>query len=137
VITTITVGDEPGAFTYNPQQNRVYVANYYSSSISVIRDVTGIEESQTLNASSLTSEIYPNPARSFLAIRWTSTRFGQTADRQAIKIFDVSGKMIKVADEVTSPQSHKQELRISLKGINPGIYFLQVGKEIKKFLVIK
>jgi hypothetical protein len=77
-------------------------------------------------------EVYPNPAGSFLAVR-----LPQTADRQMLKIFDVSGKLVKVADEVTSPKSHNQEVRISLKGINPGIYFLQVGKEVKKFLVVK
>jgi hypothetical protein len=75
-------------------------------------------------------EVYPNPAKSFFTVR-----LPQSADR--IKIFDVSGKLVKVADEVTSPQSHQQEIRISLKGINPGIYFLRRGKETKKFLVVK
>lgn len=77
-------------------------------------------------------EVYPNPARLFLAIR-----LPQTADRQMIKIFDVSGKLVKVANEVTSPQSHKHEVRISLKGINSGIYFLKLGKDTKKFIVAK
>ena len=51
VIVTITVGGGPIAFTWNPIQNRTYVASHdyidkshYSSSVSVIRDVTGIEE---------------------------------------------------------------------------------------------
>jgi len=43
VIATIPVGDLPRAFAWNSIQNRTYVANYISSSISVIRDVTGIE----------------------------------------------------------------------------------------------
>jgi predicted nucleic-acid-binding Zn-ribbon protein len=76
-------------------------------------------------------EVYPNPARSFLAVR-----LPQTADRQMIRIFDVSGTLVK-EEKVTGAQSHKQEMIISLKGINPGIYFLQVGKEVKKFLVVK
>jgi hypothetical protein len=93
----------------------------------------GIEENnRPIEIKCSVSEIYPNPARSFLAVR-----LPQTADHQMIKIFDVSGKLVKVADEVTSPQSHKQELRISLKGINSGIYFLEIGKEVKKFLVVK
>jgi hypothetical protein len=50
-----------------------------------------------------------------------------------IEIFDVSGKLIKeIAFTGTG-----QEIKISLKGINPGIYFLQLGKETKKFIVAK
>jgi hypothetical protein len=89
------------------------------------------EERTTLDAERFMPEIYPNPAKSYLAIR-----FSPTANRRTIKIFDVSGKLVK-ALEVTSAQEHKQEIRISLKGINPGIYFLQLGTENKKFLVAK
>ena len=49
----------------------------------------------------------------------------------------MTGMVLITESDVASPQSHKQELRISLKGINPGIYFLKVGKETKKFLVVK
>lgn len=45
--------------------------------------------------------------------------------------------MVKVADAVTSAQEHQQEVRISIEGINPRIYFLRLGKETKKFLVVK
>jgi YVTN family beta-propeller protein len=134
VITTITVGGGPSALAWNPIENRTYVANYWSFTVSVIRDtiIQGIEETSSLNSISFTPEIYPNPARSFLAIR-----LSQSADCQTIKIFDVSGKLVKVEKKVTSPQSHKQEIRISLKGINPGIYFFRLGKETKKFLIVK
>jgi|GEM_PF-2950983 len=37
-IATIQVGDGPCAFAWNSIQNRVYLANQESSSISVIRD---------------------------------------------------------------------------------------------------
>jgi len=30
-----------------------------------------------------------------------------------------------------------KRIEISLKGINPGIYFLQIGVEMKKFLVVR
>jgi len=104
----------------------------------VIRDeIPGIEERSMLDAERLTPEIYPNPARSYLAIRWTPTRFGQTGDRTELKIFDVSGKLIRVVNNVTSTQENKEEVRVSLKGISPGIYFLRLGKETKKFLVVK
>jgi hypothetical protein len=103
---------------------------------------SGIEENnRTINAKSFTLKIYPNPAKGVIYIRIPPTFFlphqwGEDRRRE-IKIFDVSGKLVKVEDKVTSAQEHKQEVRISLKGINPGIYFLQVGKEVKKFLVVK
>jgi len=54
-----------------------------------------------------------------------------------IKIFDVSGNLAKVVNKVTNAQEHKQEVRISLEGIKQGIYILRLGKETKKFLVVK
>jgi YVTN family beta-propeller protein len=131
VCTTIGVGDEPCAVTWNPIQNRTYVANYGSSSISVIRDVGGgIEERPTLDAVCFTSEIYPNPAKSVIRVRcpW----FAKT-----IKIFDVSGKMIREIATLPSVTCNDREIKISLKGISPGIYFLKLGKKTKKFLVVK
>uniref|UniRef100_A0A7C6ECH4 T9SS type A sorting domain-containing protein n=1 Tax=candidate division WOR-3 bacterium TaxID=2052148 RepID=A0A7C6ECH4_UNCW3 len=77
-------------------------------------------------------EIYPNPAKTYCAIRLLPT-----ADRQSalggLKIFNVSGKLIK---EVALTGTDR-EIKISLKGINPGIYFLRLGTETKKFLVVK
>ena len=94
--------------------------------------VTGISEDNskvTLQSAKL-FEVYPNPARSFLAIH-----LPQSADRQKLKIFDVSGKLEK---EIATPTARNDAMvKISLKGINPGIYFLRLGKETKKFLVVK
>jgi hypothetical protein len=90
------------------------------------------ENAKVKMQSSKLLEVFPNPARSFLAVR-----LPQSTDRLPIKIFDVSGKLVKIVDKVTSAQSHKQEVIISLKGINPGIYFLRFGKENKKFLVVE
>ncbi len=94
--------------------------------------ISGIEENHfqlTYNYSSLI--IYPNPAKLYCAVR-----LPQTMDRYDLKIFDVSGKLVK-EERVTSTQEHKQEVRISLKEINPGIYFLRLGKETKKFIVTR
>lgn len=50
MIKTIAVGDGSLAFTWNLVQNRTYVANYNSSSVSVLRDsLTGIAESKEKN----------------------------------------------------------------------------------------
>jgi len=60
------------------------------------------------------------------------TPFGQSA-LGGLKIFDVSGKLIK---EIALTGTG-QEIKISLQGINPGIYFIRLGTEVKKFLVVK
>jgi hypothetical protein len=84
------------------------------------------------NESKVPVEIYPNPTKSYFVIR-----LPQTAARLPLKIFDAAGKMIRLVNNVTSAQEHKKEMRISLKGMNPGIYFLQVGSTVQKFLVVK
>ena len=115
VITAIPVGDEPRAFAWNSIQNRTYVANYFSSNVSVIRDVTGIEEYFLPDVKPFTSEIYPNPAKSFFVIR--------------------SSLPVK---EITFSSS--KEPKISLKGIKSGIYLLKIKTENKEFtkkLIIK
>lgn len=118
----------------NPTNNRFYVHISRGSKLGIIRDnIQGIKECNMLNTKSLTLEIYPNPMKSFLAIRLLPT-----ADRQTLKIFDLSGKLVKEIEILRSAQNDgMEETKISLKGINPGIYFLQLGKEPKKFLVVK
>jgi hypothetical protein len=102
------------------------------------RGTPGIEERSMSNTKQLVFEIYPNPAKSFFTIR-----LPQTADHQSalggLKIFDVSGTLIKEIATLPSVTRNDRigEIKISLKGINPGIYFLQLGTETKKFLVVK
>ena len=103
------------------------MANFGSSTISVIRDVTGIEEYFIPDVKPFTSEIYPNPANSFFVIRCP-------LPVKEIKIFDVSGKLIK---EIAFSS---KEPKISLKGIKTGVYLLKIKAENKEFtqkLVIK
>ena len=89
-------------------------------------------------------EIYPNPAKSVIRVRWSKdfspvgkipdsgNPFGQSAFG-GLKIFDVSGKLIKEF----ALTGTDQEIKIPLKDIKPGIYFLRIGTETKKFLIVK
>jgi hypothetical protein len=93
---------------------------------------SGIEEHPTFETKFILDglEIYPNPAKTVMRVRCPITV-------KTIKIFDVSGKLIK---EIATPASQSRndgEVLVSLKGINPGIYFLRLDKETKKFLVVK
>ena len=56
---------------------------------------------------------------------------------KTIKIFDISGKIIKEIATPASQSRNDRAVEISLKGISPGVYFLRMGKETKKFLVVK
>ncbi len=90
------------------------------------RATSGVTETRQLFSTYyIPIEIYPNPAKSAIRVH------GPFSEKN-IKIFDVSGKLIKV----TNAKEHKQEIRISLKGINPGIYFLRVDEKTTKFLVV-
>jgi len=106
------------------------VANWESSSVSVIRDVPGIEEDRKQSVSRLILQIYPNLAKTFFIIH-------SPAAVQSVKIYDVLGKLIK-AEELAEFTNEKQ---ISLKRINSGVYFLKVNTEdtefIKKLIVTK
>jgi hypothetical protein len=99
----------------------------------VIRDVTGIEESRLpLSANRQALRIYSNPARGYLGVC-----LPLKADRQTIKIFDISGKLLKEVALPAVPSGNEAGIKISLKGINPGTYFIKVGSEVKKFIIVK
>jgi hypothetical protein len=68
--------------------------------------------------------IYPNPARTYFNIRLPFS-----ADRSEIKIFDVSGKVVK---EILRSAQNDNAIRVPLNGIKNGVYFVKVGDEIVK-----
>jgi len=80
--------------------------------------------------------IYPNPAKSFFVVRVPSSD-----KSQMLKMFDVSGKLVKeIGDCLRQPRNDRTgESRVSLKGISPGIYFLQLNNEseTKKLVITK
>ena len=87
----------------------------------------GIEENHvTLHSLGSTLEVYPNPAKAFFTLR-----LPQSAERSQVKIFDVTGKIVKEA------RVKAQAARISLEGISPGVYFVQLDNQlIRRKLVI-
>jgi hypothetical protein len=73
--------------------------------------------------------IYPNPAKTFFTIR-----IPQSADRSGIKIFDVTGKIVK---EILRSAQNDNAVRVLLKGIKSGVYFVQCGAINKKITITK
>jgi hypothetical protein len=84
--------------------------------------IAGIEEdilNQTL--SSVNIVLYPNPAKSYFTIRAS-----QVADGTMLKIFNVSGNIVK------ETRYSRYDSRIMLDRIKPGIYFVTLGNKIVK-----
>jgi len=87
-----------------------------------LNPASGMQENKTsisLDRSSLT--VYPNPAKTYFNIQ-----LPQNADCSEIKIFDITGKQVK------SEELKGKNCRVSLFGIQNGVYFVQVGDEVMK-----
>ena len=115
-------------------QSNVYVTGIYYDSTSYGDAITikyaqpqGMEENRSpLTTNRFPLELYPNPAKTFFTIR-----LPQTAFRTQIKIFDVSGKLVK------SQELKGSSNRISLEKIKYGVYFVQIDNQnINEKLVI-
>lgn len=93
-----------------------------------LQDPPAIEQETNRITNLPTLEIYPNPAKSYLNVH-----LPQTANSIPLKIYDVSGNLIKQI-EVS-----QRATRVSLSGINPGVYFVQAGSAtiIRKLIITK
>lgn len=127
-------GDDWATAICVDQNNCVYVTGYSESidgnfdylTIKYVR-TQGIEEVRGKTQGVRGLEVYPNPTKNYFTIRLPQMLNQVQHDKMMIKMFDVSGKLIK---ELKSPGT--KELRVSLKGINSGIYFIRVSDEIAK-----
>jgi uncharacterized delta-60 repeat protein len=117
-------------------QGNVYVAGWtynlstnYDAVIIKYTQSSSVEENQLpIFVNRYPFEIYPNPARNYFI-----ARFPLKTQYYSLKLYDITGKMIK------EERIKIQEERISLEGIRPGVYFLQLNNEpgIKKLVVTK
>jgi len=129
------------SLVYGSDENLYAAGESYGSgtddfTVISLNPAIGIEEERTtLDAERFTPEIYPNPARSVIRVRVPLSVVGARFGR--LRIFDVSGKLVKEIATPSSQAINDGEEVISLKGINPGIYFLRFGTETRKFLVIR
>jgi uncharacterized delta-60 repeat protein len=100
---------------------------YYDYTTIKYVQTPGVEEARGQMQEAREIEIYPNPAKAFFTLR-----LPQSGDREQIKIYDVSGKVVKELES-----SGNRELRILLDGIKNGVYFVQLGNEmVREKLVI-
>ena len=97
----------------------------------------GIQEGRRAGAGRSKPEVYPNPARTVIRVRRPFADNRATA----VRILDRSGKLARAVAprraEPGSPSDRDGELTVRLDGIRPGVYFLQLGAEVRKFLVVE
>jgi len=108
-LRTIEVGARPYTLCLDPQQNRVYVANFAGSSISVLRDsASGIEE--TRNAEVRTSDV-ATVVRGVLFLPPASS-----VERLASSVLlDISGRQVMALRPGANDVSR----------LSPGVYFVR------------
>jgi DNA-binding beta-propeller fold protein YncE len=88
----VDVGGYPQAMAWNRTNSRVYTANAYDGTVSVIRDTTaGIAEQQPVVAgSAVLITIAPNPVRQ----RAVFTVAGRSRPDEELAVFDQSGRLV-------------------------------------------
>jgi photosystem II stability/assembly factor-like uncharacterized protein len=103
----------------------------------------GIEEEIGVGSGNraMTSSIklYPNPAKSYFSINFLQMLNQVQHDKLTVKIFDVSGKLVKEIARVRNGQRNDNDIRISLNGIKNGVYFIRIqtlSKAIIERLVV-
>jgi len=131
----VMVSNYPSSYT----PKRVWVCKYIG---------TGIEENrQMLTVVRLPLEIYPNPARTQTAIRYSLT----AKSKVSLKVYDVTGKLIKtfISNRELQPvgtYNVNWDLKDNNhKRVSDGIYFVEVGvhnkeetiKEAKKIMIAR
>jgi len=103
------------------------------ATIKYVQTQPGVEENEIATPSARNDfTVYPNPAKTFFNIR--SSLF---ALHFTLKLYDVSGKMVKEIGDCFQQPHNDNIVRVSLDGIKNGVYFVKVGNElIKEKLVV-
>jgi hypothetical protein len=106
-----------------PERQRVWICKYTG---------LGTEDNHLPTSTHRFSlNVFPNPAKNYFTVR-----LPQSADHLQIKIFDVSGKVVR---EILNQLQNDNTLRVSLDGIKNGIYFVKIDNnpQVTKIIVTK
>ena len=102
--------DSPGTYTVSLQVSNSSGSDTEEKTDLITVSGTGIDEQQDINFS-----VYPNPAKRILNLK-----FVNPADVVAVRLIDISGKIILRKEKPAKEES------ISVQSLNSGIYILEV-----------
>jgi YVTN family beta-propeller protein len=153
VIETVAVGKKPNGIVVNPENGRIYVSCYEDGAIWVLKDETGIEESEISKSElrKLKLEVWPNPFRGKAVIRcWIpDTHYLEKSiikHREfSIQIYDLAGRLV-----CSLPINLTKRLINSItwdgtddlgRTVETGIYFIKLKvddfSQTKKIVLLK
>ncbi len=123
-----------GTFNY-ANNNGSDSGDHIKTSSLVIPEYTGATGIAAATAHEKYVEVFPNPVRDQISIRYVTASSGKVT----IGLYDKTGKKVKVLlDEMREPGRHQETML--LQGIAPGVYGIEVitGKriEVKKIMVL-
>ena len=123
ILKTISTGSGPRAMCHNPVNGRTYIANREGNSVAVIRDSAsgGVEEQRQTSVERRELDVWPNPCKGVLNV----TR--RSSEQSKLELYDVKGQIVAILKHGAN----------NISRLNSGIYFLKLGTEVEKFLVVK
>jgi len=91
---------------------------------------TGIEENRNpLTAVRFSLKVFPNPAKTLTAIRYSLPIEGKVS----LQLYDISGRLVKtLVNEQKKPGIYK--INLNTKGLSAGVYFLSLKTESKRVI---
>jgi uncharacterized delta-60 repeat protein len=135
-------GDDAASAIAIDNANNIYVtgssfgagANYDYTTIKYVQG-QGIEEIASLPLAKTSGvEVYPNPAKTFFTVG-----LSLNVQSSMLRIYDVTGKMVKEIGDCFANARNDGLVRISLEGIKNGVYFVKVNEEtnLRKIIITK
>jgi hypothetical protein len=91
---------------------------------------SSINFSHRANTSGL--RVYPNPAKSEISLSLTSQQESLSGNEQIVKAEVYSEKNSQKIKSIDVAESESKELRINVRGIEPGVYFVHLYIRDKK-----
>lgn len=116
IITEIGVGIGPESFEWNPRNSRLYVANFQSSSVSVIRDT---------NAPAIEEVPSTSPAASLISTTFARGVINFRGSEPAV-MFDATGR----------EAAHLRPGSNDVNHLERGVYFLVCGGVRRKVVIV-
>ena len=79
--------------------------------------------------------VRPNPARTLIAVRYETEHAQSLEHGTGIQVLDATGRIVAALN--TSETNSATTVHIPVEGLDPGIFFVRSGSEVRTFEVIR